>query len=306
MHNIERRWVAKRRFNRGERVPTPERRRTDWRRGYQRTRRWGGGTNPTCPDTGCPPAEEPSLADDMDRDTIPPADCFDPNNDRWEKVYCRATLPDTSQLRKTHQALNRITERGEACAILAQKGRELLASGQITFFAPEGTDAGGYGHRNTGIQLDAGFPAYYDYPDSRFEKVLVHEIDHVLGGNTSGLKTGKQTTLPSAADAERKNQRCYLQKQIAPRTALPSSPGWLASRSLRARKPLLPGLAPLALLPWSRRPFLPRRSGTSRPGAKCRRVWIRGLCGRRPSFIPYGRAICSCRARRRSPGCAPR
>jgi hypothetical protein len=77
--------------------------------------------------------------------------------------------------------MDRIASRGPTCAAIAQKGRELLAAGQITFFVWQEGNAGGYGHRNTGIQIEAAYPQLYDEPNSSFEKVLVHEIEHVLG-----------------------------------------------------------------------------------------------------------------------------
>lgn len=148
------------------------------------------GSGPTRPGGSQPPGGEPlppshpgMEGTDMDRDTIPPSDCLDPTNTEWEQVYCRSAQPDSSQMRKTRQALDQIAARGGECAVVAQKGRELLATGRITFFVGQDGDAGGYGHRNTGIQIDSSYPEWYDYPGSGFEKVLVHEIDHVLGLN---------------------------------------------------------------------------------------------------------------------------
>lgn len=54
-------------------------------------------------------------------------------------------------------------------------------------------DAGGYGHRNTGIQLNKALVTFYGSPGSIFERTLVHEIDHLLGylGHTdaAGVET---------------------------------------------------------------------------------------------------------------------
>lgn len=137
----------------------------------------GGGGNP-----GGDGAPETSLENDMARDTLPPTDCYAPDLSHWEELYCfRRTQPDSSQLRKTRQALDNIAARGGACLLVAQTGRELLAAGQITFYVAQEGDTGGYGHRNTGIQLDAAYAQWYDHPDSGYEKALVHEIDHVLG-----------------------------------------------------------------------------------------------------------------------------
>jgi hypothetical protein len=142
---------------------------------------WSGG--------GSSPNTSPT---DLQRDTIPPADCQDPDNSQWEKVYCRALPPDANQMQKTLQALDEISRRGEECVLVAQRGRELLAAGQIRFFDWREGEAGGYGHRNTGIQLDSNYPTLYGTEGSGFERVLVHEIDHVLGyGHTdsAGLDT---------------------------------------------------------------------------------------------------------------------
>jgi hypothetical protein len=122
-----------------------------------------------------------TLGTDMQRDTIPPDDCLDPNNTTWQQLYCRSAI-DTTQARKTSQALDRIAARGAECAILAQKGREMLAAGEILFFIwTVGYDAG-YGHPNTDIQIAAGMVARYDplQQDPDFEHVLVHELDHMF------------------------------------------------------------------------------------------------------------------------------
>lgn len=147
----------------------------------------GGGKTPSCPDYGCPdPEPEPefilSLENDLQRDTIPPADCADPNNSAWQKLYCRATLPDSIQQSKVQAALDRIAARGEACAVVAQLGRSMLAAAEIRFFEWRTGDATAYGHPNTDIQIAQELIARYDptKADQDFEHVLVHEIDHML------------------------------------------------------------------------------------------------------------------------------
>lgn len=65
----------------------------------------GGSKTPVCPDSGCTepdpePEPEISLANDMQRDTIPPSSCTDPNNTAWQQLYCRSLLPDSTQYRK--------------------------------------------------------------------------------------------------------------------------------------------------------------------------------------------------------------
>lgn len=156
----------------------------------------GGGSDPYNPGGGGPatgaPAE-PSLANDLARDTIPP-DCAAAELDQWQELYCfRAFPPDSAQTRATLQALDAIATRGEVCAAIAQTGRELLASGRITFFVGQEGDAGGYGHRNTDIQLDESFPRLYGTAGSSFERILVHEIDHFRGFlghiDSAGLET---------------------------------------------------------------------------------------------------------------------
>jgi hypothetical protein len=141
--------------------------------------------DPTCaggPGDGSDnPEPTPSYVDDMARDTIPP-DCSADDLDHWEQLYCfRALPPDSAQTRATLQALDQIAQRGDACAVVAERGRELLARGQIGFFVWQQGDSGGYGHRNTGIQLDEALVRFYGTQGSIFERTLVHEIDHVLG-----------------------------------------------------------------------------------------------------------------------------
>jgi hypothetical protein len=117
----------------------------------------------------------------MARDTIPP-DCSAADLDHWQQLYCfRATLPDSVQTRTTLQALDRIAERGDACVMVAELGRDLLARGKIQFFVWQEGDSGGYGHRNTGIQLDEALVRFYNTTGSILEHNLVHEIDHILG-----------------------------------------------------------------------------------------------------------------------------
>jgi hypothetical protein len=152
----------------------------------------GGGTDggtggdgstspdPTCPESGCTEPEV-TLENDMERGTIPPDDCLNPNNTNWQKIYCRSTI-DTTQARKTRQALDRIAQRGPECEILAQKGLEMLQAGEIRFFTWTEGDDSGYGHPNSDIQIAAQMVARYDplLEDQDFEHVLVHELDHVF------------------------------------------------------------------------------------------------------------------------------
>ena len=150
----------------------------------------GGGTDDT--DETVEPTDEHSLANDMARDTLPP-DCSATSLSQWQELYCyRALPPDSAQTRATLQALDAIATRGEECAQVAQKGRDLLASGQITFFVWKQGDAGGYGHRNTGIQLEEAYARLYGTTGSTFERALVHEVDHALGSghvDLAGLET---------------------------------------------------------------------------------------------------------------------
>lgn len=131
-----------------------------------------------------PDDDKEYATDDRMGDTIPPADCADPNNTEWQKLYCRSFLPNSQQTTNTQRALDRIAERGPECALIAQKGRELLASGDIRFFVWQEGDPGGYGHRNSGVQIDVDLVNHWDpvgNPYGGYEKMLVHEIDHVLG-----------------------------------------------------------------------------------------------------------------------------
>lgn len=150
----------------------------------------GGGGSPTGPEPT--PDEERPLDGDMVRDTVPP-DCSAANLSQWQALVCfRALPPDSVQTRATLQALDEIAKRGEECAAIAQQGRDLLAAGRLSFFVWQEGDAGGYGHRNTGIQLDEAGARLYGTFGSNFEETLVHEIDHVLGYehiDNAGLET---------------------------------------------------------------------------------------------------------------------
>jgi hypothetical protein len=145
----------------------------------------GGDGNPTvppCPDYGCTePEPEVTLATDMMRDTIPPSDCAAPTNTHWQQIYCRSSI-DSEQASKTRQALDRIAARGAECAVLAQKGREMLAAGAIRFYSWTKGDEAAYGHPNTDIQIGAQIVGRYDpsQPDQDFEHILVHELDHMF------------------------------------------------------------------------------------------------------------------------------
>lgn len=142
----------------------------------------GGGTGSGTGDGDDGSSGTASLSRDMERDTIPPNNCDDPNNTPWQDLYCRTLEPTPLQVQKLYQALDRIAARGPECAVVVQTGRDLLARGEIRFFVGQPGDAGGYGHPNTGIQLEVGLVTYYDPsdPGSLFEHHLVHEIDHVL------------------------------------------------------------------------------------------------------------------------------
>lgn len=142
----------------------------------------GSPAVPPCPDYGCTePEPDVTFTTDMVRDTIPPSDCLASTNTHWQQLYCRSSI-DSIQTRKTRQALDRISTRGPECAVLAQRGREMLAAGTIRFFTWMQGDDAGYGHPNTGIQLASQMAARYDpsQADQDFEHVLVHELDHVF------------------------------------------------------------------------------------------------------------------------------
>lgn len=144
----------------------------------------GGPGGVPDPPTECTTSDcvdvDTDLSMDMARDTIPP-DCRASDLTVWQEVYCTSTI-DADQARKTQQALDRIAQRGAECALIAQRGRELLAAGEIRFYLWTNERATGYGHANTGIQLAEQLLDRYDplAPDQDFEHVLVHELDHVF------------------------------------------------------------------------------------------------------------------------------
>jgi hypothetical protein len=121
-----------------------------------------------------------------DQDTVP--DCTQSQTKNWQQAFCRSAPPTNAQLDSTNAALNRIEQRGGACAELAQEGRRLLSIGRLQYFAALSTDAGGWANPDIGVILASFWVDRYSgarvTSDNRnLDFALSHEIDHALGRN---------------------------------------------------------------------------------------------------------------------------
>jgi hypothetical protein len=105
---------------------------------------WGGGGGGSGGDVPGPTTA--STNDDIaEQDTVP--DCTQAQTTDWALAFCRSTRPAGARLDSTNAALNRMEQRGGACADLAREGRQLLSAGRLTYFVPQTGDAGGWGGR---------------------------------------------------------------------------------------------------------------------------------------------------------------
>jgi hypothetical protein len=110
----------------------------------------GTGGDGEGPDDSVERPETPSL-----KDFIPPTDtvpnCTQTQSASWAKAYCRASAPSEARAEAVGSALDRIAQRGGACALMAAEGRALLSSGRLQLFSPRTGDAGGWGSPTIGL-----------------------------------------------------------------------------------------------------------------------------------------------------------
>lgn len=137
----------------------------------------GGG------DYATPPPVDSEIDTVDPGDTLP--DCSLAQSRPWQAAYCRATAPTDGRLQKTQDALARIAQRGPDCATIAQKGSELLASGELRYYTWTQGDAGGWGRPDFGAMLADFWADNYATvisPDGRnLDQVLAHEVEHTMG-----------------------------------------------------------------------------------------------------------------------------
>jgi hypothetical protein len=122
--------------------------------------------------------------DDVPIDQIP--DCSQPQQTNWAKAFCRALEPTSENLRRTRSALERLTQKGGECAVIAAFGRDLLESRHmLRYFAPVAGDAGGWGDPDIGVLLALNWVENFGNEDntnySVFVSVLTHEVEHAMG-----------------------------------------------------------------------------------------------------------------------------
>lgn len=135
---------------------------------------------------GCQTGDEndPTATDAISPlDTVP--NCAVAQTRPWARAYCRSTMPNAAREAAIRAALTRMEQRGEQCAQLAARGRELLNSGRLRTFAPVDGDHGGWGNPNIGVILAEYWIDQYAStasPDNRnLDHTLAHELDHTFG-----------------------------------------------------------------------------------------------------------------------------
>ena len=130
------------------------------------------------------PSDGSDAPDDLGADTIIP-DCPPTNPTNFQAAYCRSFPPEDERLTRTMKALERIEQRGEECAVIAQTARQLIAQGAFRYFEWVEGDKDGWGHRNTGVLIAVGAVDGWggdDYVYNRlFDAIIAHEIDHFMG-----------------------------------------------------------------------------------------------------------------------------
>jgi len=159
---------------------------------------WGGGDGGGGDVFG--PATESMNDEIAEQDTVP--NCTQAQTTDWANAFCRSTAPAGARLDSTNAALNRMEQRGEACAELAREGRRLLSAGRLGYFVPTTGDAGGWGDSDIGVIVADYWADQYSggrvSGDNRnLDHILSHEIDHVLGRDhtdTGGYETPNSRT----------------------------------------------------------------------------------------------------------------
>ena len=140
----------------------------------------GGGGDGGGGDGDAPP--EAALAGD--EITSEPPDCSKPQTENWAAAYCRAVAPSGTRLTWTNAALDRIAQRGQECASIAARARELLSQNALRYFAPQTGDKGGWASSDIGVLLADYWVDQYGDPAStvtkNFDHTLVHEVEHTL------------------------------------------------------------------------------------------------------------------------------
>jgi hypothetical protein len=142
----------------------------------------GGGGDGGSGELG--PTTESTNDEIAPQDTVP--NCTQAQTTNWANAFCRSTRPTGARLDSTNAALNRMEQRGGACAELAREGRRLLSIGRLGYFVPQAGDAGGWGSSDIGVIVADYWVDQYSggrvSADNRnLDHSLGHEIDHALG-----------------------------------------------------------------------------------------------------------------------------
>jgi hypothetical protein len=127
-----------------------------------------------------PDCSDPQGANELGNSDIQP--------DAW-RDYCESSLPNATQKQRIEDALDRIEQRGQACARIAQRAR-LYLNNNLIYLDPTPNRASGWGHEGLVIIWDDYADRYYDdrtrkddgwANDGNLDSILAHEFDHVRG-----------------------------------------------------------------------------------------------------------------------------
>src|SRR5690606_36632419 len=126
-------------------------------------------------------------------------DCENIQSD-MDEAWCNAVVPTGVWLERTHNALNRIEQRGPECAVIAARGRELLGWGLLRYY-PHKSHYGFLGLGSPGdnygvVTSDLLVEQYYE--DGMLGWIgldwsLSHEIEHTLGRGHATNEDGSES-----------------------------------------------------------------------------------------------------------------
>lgn len=151
----------------------------------------------------CPEEESPELPEPLNDDYVADVDTTNIVCDgsftgtykerESKKAWCASSPPTGERLQVTNTALDNIEQRGNECAAIAQKGRQLLQNYGLRYYPGSASSEGGWGGPQTGALLDEGWLYFVNGQEGtvvdtdgsklkvNLEFTLVHEIEHALG-----------------------------------------------------------------------------------------------------------------------------
>jgi hypothetical protein len=138
----------------------------------------GGGGGPCY---SCEPDQPLEIENDAVDKDAPPPDCAQQQTDDRYKAYCSGTVPSGERKTRTDLALARIEKRGDVCAAIVRRARELITAQTFRYYTDQGYRFGG---ASQGWQGWAAFDerwadrATTAAGETELDRMIVHEIDH--------------------------------------------------------------------------------------------------------------------------------